>query len=425
MVITTMKKEFNINKWLDNDKVVKLIALIIAIISWLIIAITVAPNGTKIIDNIPVKMELVNSTPAANELSIIKGADQKVSATIEGKNYKLGNLTKKDFIAVPILTQVTKAGEYKISVEVKKINEKDIDYDVVSLPSIITMEFDYIVEKSMPLLASAEKVKASEGYIKDEPYANIEKIDLNGPKSEIEKIAKCVISSDEERESQETVTLGGKLKFYDKNDVEITNTTNIKHLDQTFEIIVPISKHKIVPVKINFVNVPQGLDISKLGYTMSVDTLEIAGPKKIIDECKEISLGEMDFRTINVGTTQEFDVELRAGITNIGNVNKVTITINEKNLMSKQFSIKNILTKNVPANFNIDVKTTSVNNVKIVGNVFDMEKLTANDLVATIDFTDVELTAGTTRVPITIYVTGNKFAWAVGEYKAVVNSTKK
>lgn len=420
-----MKKEFNFNKWLDNDRVVKFIAVIVAIISWLIIAITVAPDGTKIIDNIPITIELANSTPAANNLSIIKGEDQKVSAKIEGKNYKLGNLTAKDFIAVPVLTQVKKSGEYKISVEVKKLNEKDIDYAVVSLPSTVSMEFDYIVEESKPLIASAENVKASEGYIKDKPYANNEKINLSGPKSEIDKIAKCVLTSDEKIESEETVTLAGTTKFYDKNDVEILNVVNIKYIDQAFEIIVPISKRKTVPVKIDFVNVPEGLDISKLSYTMSVDTLEISGPKKIIDECKEISLGEMDFRTINIGTTQEFDVELRAGITNIGNINKVTITIGEKNLLSKQFSIKNILTKNEPANFNIDIKTTTVNNVKIVGNIFDMEKLTANDLVATIDFNNVELTEGTTRVPITIYVTGNKFAWAVGEYKAVVNATKK
>ncbi len=54
-----------------------------------------------------------------------------------------------------------------------------------------------------------------------------------------------------------------------------------------------------------------------------------------------------------------------------------------------------------------------------------METLTAKDIVAEIDFSERELSTGSSSLPVSISVPGRKLAWAVGEYAAVVTIDEK
>ncbi len=422
-----MKLNFSFSKLLDNNKFVKLISLITAIIVWFFVVITIDPTEFISVNNIPVDFSLSGTMPEAFNLSVIEGGDQTVNIKVKGKKYKLGNLSKYDFIGVPTLNSVKKAGEYEIRVDVKKVNEKDTDYSVESEPKTIKVKFDRLLEKTLPIHASAENIKAEEGFVKVRTDVSPDKITLKGPKSEIDKIAKCSATTDENEVASDTKMLPGKLKFYDINNNELVLKYTPKYtlnINEKYEITIAIHKHKIVPLKVNFVNVPQGLDVSKLKYKLSAESIEIVGPKNIINETKEIQLNAIDFRKIDVGSTFLLEVNLPAGIDNINKLDNVNLDIDDAELDSKQFTVKNILTKNEPANYNIKLKTTTISNVKFVGNKLDMEKLSANDLIAIVDFSAEEISVGSSRVPVTIYATGNKFAWAVGEYFVLVNATK-
>lgn len=421
-----MKINFSFSKLLDNDKFLKLFSVITAIIVWFIVALSFdTTGGVDIIDNIKVNLNLQNTPAEVYGLSVIEGNEQTVSVKVEGKRYKIGNLTADDFIAVPTLTNVTKSGEFDISVEVKKVNASDTDYTIISPPSTIKVKFDQLMEVTLPIQASAENIKAEQNFIKEEPIANPDSIVLTGPKSEIDNISKCVVVSEEDDIVSDSVNLEGNLVFYDQNNNKLT----LKHTtyeNQQYTITVPINKLKTVPITFTYVNVPLGLDASKLEYTMSTTALTIAGPQKNIDEIKEISLGEIDFRNIDVGYTPELDVDLLPVIVNVDNIKTVTIEFGNQELQSKQFNIPkaNIITRNEPASYSIKIDTLSINNVKMVGNSADIEGLSHNDLIAVVDFAGKEISDGTSRVQVTIYATGNKFVWAVGEYKVLVRATK-
>lgn len=419
-------KHLNFSKLLNNDTVVKILSVLVAIIVWLVVTITVYTNIFDVINDIPVNLDLTNTTPEAYNLSIIEGSNQTVNVKPEGKRDKILLLTKEDFIAVPTLTQVTKAGEHEIKVEVKKVNERDDDYKIISEPTYIKVKFDQLIEKEFPVQVSAENVVPEEGYIREESFSNPEKIKLSGPLSEISKIAKCVVQNNSTIAANETVVLEGELAFYD----EFNNKLTFKHTKyevQKYEITIPVNKLKTVPITFGYVNVPQGIDPTKLKYTMSLNQIKIAGPGKIIDEINEISLGEIDYRMIDIGYAPDLEINVLAGIINVDNINSVVVDFSENDLKSDTFTIpsKNITTRNVPSSYNIDIETKTINSVKIVGNKLDIEKLTSNDLIAYVDFAGKEIIEGSSRQTVQIYITGNKFAWAVGEYRVVVNITKK
>lgn len=102
-------KNLSFSKLLDNDKFVKILSFVIAVLAWFVIVIAVDTTDKTIIENIPVDFDLTGTTPESYLLSVIEGKEQYVSATIEGKGYVITRLTADDFVAVPVLSKVTKA----------------------------------------------------------------------------------------------------------------------------------------------------------------------------------------------------------------------------------------------------------------------------------------------------------------------------
>lgn len=421
-----MKKKFSFYKLMNNDSAIRVMSVIVAIIVWLVVTISVYPNAYKTISDIPINFDMTNSVPEAYSLSIIEGMDKTVSVKVEGIRAKLVKLTKDDFIATPVFAQVNKAGDYKIQINISKVNSDDQDYKIISSSPKVEMKFDELVNKQFTLNASAENVMAPEGFIRDEAFVTPEIISLKGPLAEIEKIQKCVVTTTENITLEETATFPGVLTFLDN----LNNPLTLKHTsftDENYIITVPVSKLKTVPLTFNYINVPQSVDPNKLKYKMTVDEITIAGLSKTVDEITEISLGEIDYRMIDLGYAPTLQVEMPSGIVNVDNINSVTVEFEDENLSSSLFTIpkENILTRSLPSSYNIKIESTSINDVKIVGLADDIENLTAKDLIAYVDFSGKEITEGSSRQTVQIYVSTNKFAWAVGEYRVVVNATKK
>lgn len=420
-----MKIKFNFSKLFDNDKFVKIFSLVLGIIVWFIASVTVNPVVKKMVEDIPINFDLSKTVPEQYALSIVEGQDQLVNIKVEGSKYKISQLTADDFVAVPNLTKITKPGEYEIDVIVSKINEKDPDYKIISSSPKVKVSFDRIIEKEFKLVAIAENVLADQDYVREEPIATPEKITLKGPSSEIDKIAKCVVVSDEKITSDKTEIVEGNLEFYDENNNRL-KLKKVTYQNEKYEITVPIQKHKVVPLTVDFINIPVGFDVKKLNYTLSKQTIEISGPKDVVNECESISLGTIDMRLADVGSKFTFDIKLLAGIKNVEGINTVDVVIEPEGLDSKVFNIPstNIIIQNQPTSYNINIKSYNVNNVKVVGTKEDIAKLAANDLIAVVNCSLFEITDGTSRVPVTIYSTGNKYVWAVGEYTVLINAKK-
>lgn len=421
-----MKINFSFSKLLDNDLFVKIISVIIAVVAWFVVVIAIDSNSISEVRNVPVKFDLVGTTPESYGLSLIEGEGQTINVKVDGKKYVIGNLKTEDFVVTPIMTTVTKPGEYRLSLDVKKADIKNTDYNIISDTSNVTVSatFDFVTEKTFPIVAVADKIIPIDGFVKETTIASPDKITLKGAESELSKIKTVTVENDTEKTVDDSIILDGKLAFYDENGNSL-QLKNVTYTQQPYEINVQVYKHSVVPVEVSFVNIPNGLDSTKLSYGFSEDFIEIAGSKDIIDNIAFINIGEIDFRKINIGSTFEMEVALPAGAVNVNNVNHITVTINSQELDKKTLSISNFSKKNEPATFQVKIDTKSISDVKIVGNATDIETLSANDLIAVVDLQGVDLTGGKTRVPVQIYCSGNKFVWAIGEYSVIVSSKAK
>jgi YbbR domain-containing protein len=158
-----------------------------------------------------------------------------------------------------------------------------------------------------------------------------------------------------------------------------------------------------------------------LSYTLSNSTVTVAGIPEILARYSEISLGYIDMKAFDPSDNYTFNVELPTGFTNVDHLQTVEVVFDETNLAEGMFTINNFTIKNRPSNYEVQVTTTRLTNVRILGDKSIVDSLTSDDIVAEIDLSDRNIQAGQFSVPIKIYMPTKGFVWAVGDYSAIIN----
>ncbi len=421
-----MKNKLIFSNLLDNNRVLRVLSVFLAFIAWLVVAITIDDTRIEIIDNVPIKINTtdLNSTLGARKLSVIEGAEQTISVRVEGISYIIGNLTPDDVVATPILTSIVDAGEQEVQIMVTKA-DPNANFKIASHTPTVKLNFDRITTKTFPLSVDAPNIRVAEGYLRQSMTASPSEFSISGPETQIARISRCVLEYEGDEILDDTKVFPGKLVFYDANGEEISPSQlkNLSYAEQQHEITITVWRRKEVPVHLSFINVPQGLDTSSLKYTLSAETVTIAGPKEIVDKREEVTVGPIDFSKISIGSSFILDLNLDAAETCIDGITNVNVEIDSESLAKKTITITNITSRNKPAGYDVAIKNTEIANVNMVGNTDDIEKLTEKDLIAVVDLRNVD--QNTWRVPVSIYATGNKFVWAVGEYYVNVTVTEK
>ncbi len=417
--------KFSFFKLLENDAVAKIISVAIAVLAWFIVVTNADQNTTAMIYDIPINFDLSGSTAEAYGLSLVEGQGQTVDIKVEGLKYKINNLTADNFIATPILTSITKPGEYNLVIDIVKDNLLDDDYEIVSYGSIASATFDFIVEETFELMVVADNIRVESGYVREATIATPNTITITGPESEINQIKSAVVQNNVERTINDTIVLNGNIAFYGNNGEEL-KLTKISYPSRNYEITIQVYKYLSLPVQVNFVNVPQNVNISNLSYNFSNSMIEVVGPKDVIEGMSFLSLGEIDFRRIGVDSYFDMAVKLPTGVSSIGNIESIRVFIQSLDFDEKMLNVTNFSKKNEPADYNVEVTTASLNNVTFVGFSSDIEEVSASDFIAVVDLQGIDLSSGKALAPVSIYcMENNTFVWAIGEHEAMVSATPK
>ena len=420
---TVSEKSF-FEKLFSNQNFLRILSVVIAVICWLIVVTVIDENTTVVISDIPVEIDLNDTTAQKYGLSLTEGSGQKVSIRVQGRRVEIGSLTADDFSAYAVLSDVNKTGEYDLSVEVHK-KSGSASYDVVKTsPSTIKASFDYLSEANFEVTGVAENLIPAEGYIKDTLIVEPETIDLVGPQAQISKIASCKAVTDKKETLTATTTVSASLKFYDVSGNEL-ELPDVDYRNQEIQLIVPIYKQKTVPLVPKFVNVPEGIDVEQLKYTLSAQEITIAGQERLIDTIESVSLSEIDFRKVDIGSAFKRSVNLSAGLINLDYLDSVTVSFNDESFSSVHLDLTNIIISNSSALYDVKLATNKLTNVKIVGNKNILEGLTGADFVAYVDLANSALSQGSIRVNVNIQAIDEIQAWAVGEYAVTLQVTAK
>ena len=137
----------------------RILSIIIAVIIWFALSITQYPTINKTITNVPVVFSLDGTQAKEKGLSALNYKDISVDVEIKGMNYEIGSYTAADLVATVNLDDVTKEGTYDLDIDVKSSHSTD-KVTVVSVnPDTVSVEFDRLTTKTIPLTAEAPLIR--------------------------------------------------------------------------------------------------------------------------------------------------------------------------------------------------------------------------------------------------------------------------
>ena len=181
-----------------------------------------------------------------------------------------------------------------------------------------------------------------------------------------------------------------------------------------------------LPLEVDFIGAPNGFDVESLHYSLSQQTLCVAGPARTISALEALTVTDFDLaREFEPGRDYQRLIELPAGIVSLDGVTNVTLDFDTSEMASTKLNVSNIRAINVPSNYELQILSSIVSGVTLYGPADEIEKLSADSIVAQIDCQSLNLTVGQQTSAVSIQIPSSSRIFATGSYTVQCEVTSK
>lgn len=412
-----MKKN-SFKAFLDSKYFTMLLSFMLAVSIWLVVVTFFSTDARVTIKSVPVDMDY-NASYLNLELEIIEQNIETVDVTVVGSRDVVGTLTKDDIIVYPNISNVKMAGKYDLSLNaVKKSGIKE--YQIESLSAYqVSVRFDHLTEKTFKIETDISGLTIPQDLMVDKITITPDTVTVKGPENTVNKITR-VVAAAPQQELTQTAVLPATILLYDENDVQL-DATHISYDVEEFNITVPVLKEITVPVVVDYTNVPEGFDVSTLEVALSQQEITLAVPSRSADNINQFVVGYIDLGTLDTEKPYVFDVSLPAGYKNVKEVEQISATVLAEELASKSVSVDEIKIINAGEQ-KVEMLTEVINHVEIVGEKDVVEKLSADNVIAQLDMTQVALAQGQQTVEVNMIIPSTDKAFVRGTYYVTIKN---
>lgn len=405
-----MKRKVSLNSMLHNKKAMLVFSLAAAVAVWASVAYGPSGTITQTINDVPVSVLL--PAYAQNEnLRIVGEADFKTTVTVSGPRSKVGRLSRDSIQATADTAQIVLPNTYILPVTVRT---PDSGVQIVGYTNQrVEVQVDKWVTKSFQVEADVSGVKVADDkqyrlgtpLLESEGFVNGAVV-LEGPSAQMNRIDKIVARAEETGEAVSAVKVfAATLKAVDADgkDVDISACTYIEGTDgsKPVNITVPVEVYQKVTFAPKLENVPEVYKSRSQLVTFQPESLEFWGSPSAVEAFMEqiSGIGEFDFDNLQPSDkTRRIALEPPEGITILGDVKQIEVTLALGNVTTKTMSLElngsNVSILNKPANRTVSPNQSRLTGIVLCGPSSALRNITEKDLQVTIDMAD-NATTGT------------------------------
>ncbi len=394
-----MKKQFSLNAFLHNERLLMLFSVIVAIAVWVLVSF--GPGNTqKRTISVTQTVDLSGTIAGYNDLRVIGEDTFTVSVTVEGARSVIFNLSAEDIDIRPSLSDIQGAGVSDVVLTATKV--KSGAYTITSIsPSTITLNCDYWLTNSVPLTVDVSSLSVEDEKTQQIGDVRIDSteitngmIQIEGPQTTISRITTVSAKVGEESAISTTSRFSAQLIAYDEKGQEV----DFSHCrftgasaENTLDVTVPIWVQKIVPLSYTLLNRPEGISENGL-VTLTPKEITLVGEAEAL-EAAATTIGNLG--TVNFDQLLPNQAE-RALALNIPNGvrvlegDSVSLQLNVDHFATKTLSyavkdINDVTVVNLPEGKNLTLQSQQLSNIVICGAQNVLDKITADDLKITLD----------------------------------------
>lgn len=387
-------------KRLTNNFGLKILAVVFAIILWLIVVNVEDPDRTTLM-TVPVTIENEGYlTEMGKTYEILRNAN--VSFTVSASRSVLKELSESDFTAVANMENINEqmtmvpititASRYANQIEISR--RASAGYLHISVENLVTEKFTISPE--------LEGTPAEYCYI-DETKVNPKRVTVTGPESVVSRIETAQVHISVEG-AEENVVTNGEIELLDENGETVPqDRLSLNRTKAAVDVVIMMGKS--VPLQIQTIGTLQE------GYMLgsvssSVEQVHLTGPPEVLDQISsleitsqqlDISARTTDFKTvINLLNFLPEEVSLAEG--EPANV-EISVEIIGQKTKNFRVPVENITVENLADGWKLDFQHNTVS-VTLRGFEEDLQKIDASALRGRLDASG--LTRGTHTVSVII-----------------------
>lgn len=415
-----MKDKKQKRNLLDDKRFLLIFSVLLAIVFWVIIAGFVSPGEDETLRNVQVNYRINEDQYMAQNLVIMNDPVQTVEVSVRGNGSVVWSLGSTDVSVYLDYSSVDGPGMYELPLLYKEI--KAGSYNIVGVdPARVTLVLESLVTENFTTEAKADMVEAAEGFFKDNLVLTPATVEIQGPESEMEKIAHVVASVDNQEVRDTSIQYSGvPIRLLDDEGNEL-DPDNYTMSATEVEMKVPILESREIPLTVSITGQPTGFDEEWLRSIMrfSVETLHVAGESEELDKTPELEIGTIDLSTFSLGTdAYVFTLDLRKEIRNLDQIKQVTVTFDTAGLAERTFHVpaKNIRVINEATGIAIEPEDVAIN-VTLIGPAEVLEGLLPENILIQVDAYGVTASMGGQQsITARIVVAGSNKVFSPSSY---------
>ncbi|MFD1407207.1 YbbR-like domain-containing protein [Kroppenstedtia eburnea] len=376
------------DKWLQNNNVIKLVALLLAIMLWLIVNDEGNLFRSKQTDNI------VTNVPLTVRYDEDRFAIRKMPDSVD--LYLRGH--------IPSMKRVTPS-RFEAYVDLRNQGEgthRDLPVKVKGVPGGVeaevrprTVEVSLESKRSRVVPVEVEVIgHPKPGYKAGKPVAKPERVEVRGIRSDLEKVrrVKAVVNAEG---ATETISRSVSLQVYGEDGEFSGVEVSPREVDVEISVASPNLK---LPLAVQYSGVPpKGLAVESV--KTEPDTVTVYGTKNYLAGLKTYPGPVLDLSGMNRDRTVVMEIPVGDGAVK---VEPEQITLDVKVVKGKEKTLRNIPVKIRGAKEEMQVEMVSSDRVDLTlfGAPSRLKELKAGDLKAYVDLS--EQTPGEYPVPVQV-----------------------
>lgn len=421
------KKSSHFHNRFETDFALRILAIIIAVIIWLVLSITQYPTKNKTITNVPVDFSLDSTKADEKGLSVLNYKDLTVDVEIKGMNYEIGNYSASDLVATVNLDEVTKEGTYSLDINVKSAHATDKVSIISVTPETVDLTFERMKSDTFDIKAEAPFVAASDGLTLKEKTVTPSQVEVEAAENDLKQVERVVAKISNSLTISEDKTISTeRVVFYDADDNVLDSSKYTIKSKKTFDVNFVVYKKKTAKFSVDFTDCPPGFDVDSLPYEFSEEFIQVISPNLSDSDNENLKLGTISLNDVDLEKTFSFNVDkaLASGEVNQTGIDKVDVDFNSAGYTSKTFTIpeKQIKLKNTPSGKKAELETKQLSSVVIYGPEDVLKNLSESDLTAVVDLSDIS-NIGSASHAVTIYAPKYNSVWCYGDNEVQLQIT--
>ncbi|MGD9559424.1 MAG: YbbR-like domain-containing protein [Oscillospiraceae bacterium] len=425
----------------DDRRVVLLVALLLAILSWIIVAGFINPGDNRKLTYVTIDYTHNEDYYKRQNLKIV-GEPTYIFADVQvnGDGADIGPLTPTSVTVYPDYSTVTGPGQHELRLGYDKVEQGEYTISDVSVrggghslesspQQTVLLTFEALETKSLPITPKADGVVADEGFFRNPLLAVPSEVVLNGPKTEIERVAQVVAEvTDEEALSERKVYTGIPLTLLDANGNELDkDTLSLSYSVEQVEVDVPISEVRTIAITADFTGLPSNVDREWFydRVHLSTESLQVVGSTATLDHIDDpLSVATFDASTLEPGwQSLPVTIELPEGVelSNHDQLRQVTASFDTTGMVEKVFEVPtgSIVVRNGPRGATITPVADTVS-VKLFGTEEQMNAVLPENIRIEIEAYGVAAgKGGQLELPARVLVPGFDQVIPLGSYSII------